>query len=97
MKRIDYTERAPRTLVQRLDDAGIPAEEYDDAIAIGGHDSACIGYSDDGHLVYDYDLLVANLLDAETNMEQARDAVDYNIVGGYLGTGERHPIIIHTI
>lgn len=100
MKKLDYTERAPRTLIQRLDDAGIPAEEYEDAVQIDGYDSACIGYSDDGHLIYDYELLVADTMDmsgGDTDWESAEEYVQYNILGAYLSTGERHPIIIHTI
>ena len=87
-----------QTLYDRLDKAGILPDDYEGAVVITGYDAACIGYSDDGRLVYDYDLLVAEEMNAYgVDWETAADYVEYNIVGGYLSTGMRHPYIVHMI
>lgn len=82
----------------RLDAAGIQPDDYEGAVTITGYDSACIGYTDDGHLVYDYDLMVEQeMLAYGVDWETAAEWVEYNVIGGYLSTGMRHPYIVHMI
>lgn len=86
------------TLVDRLEAAGFIQETYEGAIQITDFEDSCIGYSDDGHLVYSYERMVEQIMTEEgCTREDAADYLDYNIMHSYRGTGARHPIIMHEI
>ena len=86
------------TLVGRLETAGFIPESYEGAIQIDGYEESCIGYSDDGHLVYSYERMIEQIMMEDgCTREAAADHLDFNIMHSYKGTGSRHPIIMYEI
>ena len=59
------------------------AEEYEDAVVfnVPSYDNAIVGLSDDGRVIYDYDLMVKELTE-ETALteEEAIQYLDYNTI-----------------
>lgn len=52
------------------------------------YDTAIIGYTSDGRIVYDYERMVESLITREGwTEEEAREWIDYNTLGAYLGPG----------
>ena len=73
---------------------------YDGAIIFKNpdYDSAIVGISHDGRVIYDYDLMVYNLMDIDgmTDMD-AVDFIDYNTLGSISYAGELAPIVMYKI
>ncbi len=68
---------------------------YEEVTIIDGYDEAVLGISEDGRLVYDFERMVE--IEYETNdcsMEEAREYIDYNILGFYHYFGNNPPIIM---
>lgn len=85
------------TIDERLDAAGFEEEAYGDAVTIEGYDGACVGYSDDGRLVYSYERMIAIEMEDGATREEAEDYLHYNVLSSYLSTGSRHPVIFYTV
>ena len=61
-------------------------------------DGGIIGVSIDGRLVYDYDLMVESLSEANgMTQEEATEYIDYNTIRALPYMGELAPIIIRSI
>lgn len=61
-------------------------------------DGGIIGVSIDGRLVYDYDLMVESLSEADgMTPEEAAEYIDYNTIRSLPYMGELAPIIIRSI
>ena len=62
------------------------------------YDSAIIGISDDNRVIYDYDKMVAHLMDVD-NMEMldAMEFIDYNTLKAYSETPELDPIVMYRL
>ena len=73
---------------------------YEDAIIFDNpsYDSAIIGISTDGNVIYDYDEMVRHLQIVE-NMteEESVDFIDYNTIRSLPYAGEGAPIVIYRI
>ena len=59
----------------------------DDAIRFDGLDGAIVGHNHNGHLVYDYDLMVKIFMDEGMSEDEAAEWVEYNVVGVNAGNG----------
>lgn len=73
---------------------------YDDAIVFENpdYDSAIIGVSYDGRIIYDYDLMVHHLMDIDEMTEMdAVDFIDYNTIRSIPYAGEHFPIVMYKI
>lgn len=73
---------------------------YDDAIVFENpdYDSAIIGVSYDGRIIYDYDLMVHHLMDIDEMTEMdAVDFIDYNTLRSISYAGELAPIVMYKI
>lgn len=61
-------------------------------------DGGIVGVSIDGRLVYDYDLMVESLSEADgMTPEEAAEYIDYNTIRSLPYMGELAPIIIRSI
>lgn len=72
---------------------------YEDAIVFDNpsYDSAIIGISDDGRVVYDYEMMIQSLMDEDDmSVEEAADFVSYNTIraAAYIPNG---PIVMYGI
>ena len=89
-------EKEERSLVEKLADGGISEDLVEGAVVIAGYDGCIVGVTTDGCLIYDYDLMTAQLVsDDGMTWADAEDFLDYNVLGSYASTGDRHPIIMH--
>lgn len=73
---------------------------YDESIVFENpdYDSAIIGISDDGRVIYDYDLMIAHLMDVDDMTEMdAADFIDYNTIRSIPYAGEYAPIVMYKI
>lgn len=80
---------------ERLENAG-----YEDVVTFSNYsyDDALIGVTEDGRAVYDYDKMVAWLVETEEfTEEEATEWVDYNTIRALPYMGEKAPIIMYTI
>ena len=60
------------------------------------YDSAIIGISDDSRVIYDYDLMIAHLMDVDDMTEMdAADFIDYNTIRSIPYAGEYAPIVMY--
>lgn len=58
--------------------------------------SAIVGYSDDGRMIYDYDLMIESLMtEDDFTYEDAAEWIDYNTIRALPYMGEWAPIIMH--
>ena len=73
---------------------------YEDSIIFDNpsYDAAITGISTDGKIIYDYDKMIACLMD-EDNMtyDEAVDFIDYNTVRSLPYAGDGAPIVMYTI
>jgi hypothetical protein len=53
----------------------------DGALILGGLDECVIGYSSDGVLIYDYEMMVDKFVEDDMDHEEAIEWIDYNILG----------------
>lgn len=69
----------------------------DDTMKIEGADAAIIGYAqrcgEPVVVVYDYQRLVSVFMQGGMDEDEAREWVEYNIIGAWLGKGT--PIVMH--
>lgn len=87
--------RNKRSAADRVLDSG-----YEDVLLFENfsYDDALIGVSEDGRAVYDFDKMVAWLMEEEGwTMDDATEWVEYNTIRAipYMGPGA--PIVIYTI
>ena len=80
------------TLEEKLLDYGCEGAAY---LTEEYYDDAAIGYTDDGRVVYDYDLLVECLMKEDMSEIDAIEWVEYNILRSIPYCGEQAPIVIH--
>ena len=73
---------------------------YEDVVILANYsyDSALIGVTEDGWAVYDYDKMVAWLVETEgfTEME-AIEWIDYNTIRALPYMGDRAPLIMYPL
>lgn len=73
---------------------------YEDAIVFDNpsYDSAIVGVSIDGNVIYDYDEMIRCLM-VEDGMssEDAADFIDYNTIRSLPYAGDSAPIVIYKI
>lgn len=73
---------------------------YEDAVIFENpdYDSAIIGISDDNRVIYDYDKMVAHLMDVDgMEMLDAMEFIDYNTLRAYPPPemGDNGPIVMY--
>ena len=76
------------------------AELPEDAIVFDNmsYDGSIVGVTTDGRVVYDYDMMVEELMEGEKcSYEEAADWIDYNTIRMLPYTGENGPIIMFSI
>ena len=62
------------------------------------YDGSIVGVTTDGRVVYDYDMMVEELMeDEECSYEEAADWIDYNTIRALPYAGENGPIIMFSI
>lgn len=62
------------------------------------YDSAIVGISDGGRVIYDYDLMITHLMDVDNMTEMdAADFIDYNTIRSIPYDGEHFPIVMYKI
>lgn len=72
---------------------------YEDAIVFDGpdYDDAIVGVTDDGQVVYDFDLMVKCLVDQGMTEIEAVDFIGYNTIRALPYAGENPPIIMNRL
>ena len=73
---------------------------YENAIIFDNpdYDTAIIGVSEDGRVVYDYDEMVLYLMDGDgMTEEEAEDFINYNTIRSLPYAGEGAPIIVYSL
>jgi hypothetical protein len=76
------------------------AELPEDAIVFDNmsYDGSIVGVTTDGRVVYNYDMMVEELMQDEGySYEEAADWIDYNTIRSLPYTGENGPIIMFSI
>lgn len=58
------------------------------------YDNSIIGLTFDGRAIYDYDLMVQELIDEGYSAEEAIDWIDYNTIRGLIYIGEKAPLVV---
>ena len=61
------------------------------------YDNSIIGLTFDGRVIYDYDLMVQELIDEGYSAEDAIDWIDYNTIRGLIYIGEKSPLIVTNV
>lgn len=61
------------------------------------YDNSIIGLTFDGRAIYDYDLMVQELIDEGYSAEDAIDWIDYNTIRGLIYIGEKAPLIVTNV
>lgn len=61
------------------------------------YDNSIIGLTFDGRAIYDYDLMVQELIDEGYSAEEAIDWIDYNTIRGLIYIGEKAPLIVTNV
>lgn len=73
---------------------------YEEAVVFDcpDYDNAIVGVSEDGRVIYDYDLMVEDLIKKD-NIEamEAIEFIEYNTIGALPSAGPHGPIIMHRI
>lgn len=83
------------TLEERLLDNGYEGAAY---FTNPGYDNAVIGISSDGCLIYDFDLMVDELVeDEEMTPTEAVEWIDYNVIRALPYMGDQAPIIMYKL
>ena len=83
------------TLEERLLDNGYEGAAY---FTNPGYDNAVIGVSSDGCLIYDFDLMVDELVeDEEMTPTEAIEWIDYNVIRALPYMGDQAPIIMYKL
>ena len=83
------------TAEERIIDAG-----YEDVVILSNYsyDDALVGVTEDGRAVYDFEKMVAWLVDKEGFEEiEAIEWIEYNTIRALPYMGDRAPIIIHPV
>ena len=73
---------------------------YNESIVFENPDynSAIVGISDGGRVIYDHDLMIAHLMDVDDMTEMdAADFIDYNTIRSIPYAGEHSPIVMYKI
>lgn len=76
------------------------AELPEDAIVFDNmsYDGSIVGVTTDGRVVYDYDMMVEELMeDEQCSYEEAADWIDYNTIRSLPYASENGPIIMFRI
>ncbi len=61
------------------------------------YDNSIIGITLDGRIIYDYDLMVEELMqDDDCSMEEAIDWIEYNTLRAIPYMGDKAPIIVNS-
>ena len=71
---------------------------YENAIIFENpdYDSAIIGISDDDRVIYDYDKMLAHLMDVYgMDMMEAADVISYDTLGALPNAGQFGPIVMY--
>lgn len=61
------------------------------------YDNSIIGLTFDGRAIYDYDLMVQELIDEGYSAEEAIDWIDYNTIRGLTYIGEKSPLVVTNV
>lgn len=62
------------------------------------YDTAILGYTEDGRIVYSYDLMVEWLVkNDDMDSIDAQEWIDYNVIRTVPYMGEKQPIIVYTL
>lgn len=83
------------TAEEKIQEAG-----YEDVVILSNYsyDSALIGVTEDGRAVYDYDKMVAWLVETEGfTEEEAIDWIDYNTIRALPYFGDKAPLIMYPL
>lgn len=73
---------------------------YEDSIIFENpdYDSAIVGVSDNGEVIYDFDKMVRRLMEEENmTAEEAADFISYNSIRALPYVGEGAPIIMYAL
>ena len=73
---------------------------YEDSIIFENpdYDSAIVGVSDNGEVIYDFDKMVRRLMEEEDmTAEEAADFISYNSIRSLPYVGEGAPIIMYAL
>ena len=73
---------------------------YEDSIIFENpdYDSAIVGVSDNGEIIYDFDKMVRRLMEEEgMTAEEAADFISYNSIRSLPYVGEGAPIIMYAL
>lgn len=73
---------------------------YEDSIVFENpdYDSAIVGVSDNGEIIYDFDKMVQHLVEHEDmTEEEAADFISYNSIRSLPYVGEGAPIIMYSL
>lgn len=72
---------------------------YDDSIVFDGpdYDEAIVGVTDEGQVVYDFELMVKCLVDQGMTELEAIDFIEYNTIRALPYAGENPPIIMNRL
>lgn len=73
---------------------------YEDSIIFENpdYDSAIVGVSDNGEVIYDFDKMVRRLIEEEDmSAEEAADFISYNSIRSLPYIGEGAPIIMYAL
>lgn len=62
------------------------------------YDTAILGYTEDGRIVYSYDLMIEWLVkNDDMDSIDAQEWIDYNVIRTVPYMGEKQPIIVYTL
>lgn len=73
---------------------------HDEAVVFDGpdFDDAIVGVTDEGQVIYSYDLMVQSLMNHDgITMEEAIDFIEYNTIRSIPYAGENAPIIMYPV
>lgn len=72
---------------------------YEDSIVFDApdYDEAIVGVTDDGQVVYDYELMVKCLTDRGMSAEEAADLISYDTMRAIPYAGDNPPIIMNRL
>ena len=100
------------TLVRKAEEIGITARtlddlkqwlcdnDYDDTVVLESPDylSAIVGITEDGRLIYSYDLMIEHLMKVDQmEYEDAMEFIDYNTIRALPYAGEKAPVVMYSI
>lgn len=73
---------------------------HEDAVVFDApdYDDAIVGVTDDGNVVYDFDVMVRTLMDRDgMTQDEAVEFIDYNTIRAIPYAGEHPPIVMYKI